>query len=269
MLKEYLSNIADKFRTHLDTTETINAQDFAGKIEDVAVKYNLSGFANGREVGYNQGLEEGIEQGKQAEYDRFWNIFQNNGNRTNYDYAFAEDRISTWSKGINPKYPIVPKSIEYCFYGFTAKDFSEFCANNKIDLSQCGSMRCAFDSSTIEKMPPFKASGLYGTFQNCYSLETIEDIGTTLSGNIFTGQATNTFANCTRLVNLHFSCIINAVFNFSNCSSLSYESLKNIKEQLKDNSGSTAKTITFGSTNLAKFTEEDKAEMEAKGWTVK
>ena len=58
MLREYLSNIADKFRTYLDTTEPINAQDFAGKVEDVAVRYNQLGFASGREVGYNQGLEE-------------------------------------------------------------------------------------------------------------------------------------------------------------------------------------------------------------------
>lgn len=58
MLKEYLSNIADQFRTHLDTTEPINAQDFAGKIEDVALKHNLSGFASGKEVGIEQGKLE-------------------------------------------------------------------------------------------------------------------------------------------------------------------------------------------------------------------
>lgn len=64
MLREYLSKIADQFRTHLDTTEPINAQDFAGKVEDVAVRYNQLGFTSGREAGYNQGLEEGYEQGK-------------------------------------------------------------------------------------------------------------------------------------------------------------------------------------------------------------
>ena len=59
MLREYLSNIADKFRTHLDTAEPINAQDFAGKVEDVAVRYNQLGFTNG----YNLGLEEGKPHG--------------------------------------------------------------------------------------------------------------------------------------------------------------------------------------------------------------
>lgn len=68
MLREYLTNIADQFRTHLDTTEPINAQDFAGKVEDVAVRYNQLGFTSG----YNQGLEEGLAQaiaeGRKAKY---------------------------------------------------------------------------------------------------------------------------------------------------------------------------------------------------------
>ena len=60
MLREYLSNIADKFRTYLDTAELINAQDFAGKVEDVAVRYNQLGFT----IGYNLGLEVGKPLGK-------------------------------------------------------------------------------------------------------------------------------------------------------------------------------------------------------------
>ena len=33
---------------------------------------------------YNQGFKKGIEQGKQAEYDEFWDAYQDNGNRTSY-----------------------------------------------------------------------------------------------------------------------------------------------------------------------------------------
>lgn len=47
MLREYLSKIADQFRTHLDTTEPINAQDFANKIEEVY------------KAGYNSAVKEG------------------------------------------------------------------------------------------------------------------------------------------------------------------------------------------------------------------
>lgn len=44
------------------------------------------------------------EAGKQAEYDAFWDAFQNNGNRTSYAHAFR----TGWRDSIyNPKYPIV------------------------------------------------------------------------------------------------------------------------------------------------------------------
>lgn len=57
---------------------------------------------------YDTGKAEGIEQGKQAEYDAFWNAFQVNGTRTTYTSAFAN---SYWSgDAYNPKYPITPTS---------------------------------------------------------------------------------------------------------------------------------------------------------------
>jgi hypothetical protein len=56
MLREYLSNIADKFRTHLDTTESINAQDFVDKIDEVYDK------------GLLEGLAQAIAEGRKTEY---------------------------------------------------------------------------------------------------------------------------------------------------------------------------------------------------------
>ena len=93
MLREYLSNIADKFKTYLDTAELINAQDFAGKVEDVAVRYNQLGFTSGREVGYNQGLEEGYEQGLSK------------GKKTQYieEYFTGSKQYLTYSIDFEPK----------------------------------------------------------------------------------------------------------------------------------------------------------------------
>ncbi len=52
------------------------------------------GYKKGEEKGYTNGYTEGetkgIEQGKQAEYDRFWDAFQENGNRTSYAGAFVD-----------------------------------------------------------------------------------------------------------------------------------------------------------------------------------
>lgn len=55
MLREYLSTIANQFRSILGTTEPINAQDFADKINEV----KIYGWNEGMQEGYNLGLEEG------------------------------------------------------------------------------------------------------------------------------------------------------------------------------------------------------------------
>ena len=49
--------------------------------------------------------QEVFEAGKQAEYDRFWDGYQDNGNRTNYDDAFID---KYWTDEIfNPKYDLI------------------------------------------------------------------------------------------------------------------------------------------------------------------
>ena len=103
-------------------------QTIAGKMTDVFGKGKVlgfeSGFGFGKQEGYNEGYEagkaeggggdtdaayqqgvtDGIEQGKQAEYDRFWDAFQENGNKKAYRYAFAG---GGWSEEtLIPKYPI-------------------------------------------------------------------------------------------------------------------------------------------------------------------
>lgn len=62
-------------------------------------------------------IDQVYKKGQQAEYDRFWDEYQQNGTRTNYSYAFAG---SAWTDAsATPKYPIGTGSglnINYCFY---------------------------------------------------------------------------------------------------------------------------------------------------------
>lgn len=52
------------------------------------------------------------EAGQKSEYDKFWDGFQTNGERTNYTYAFAYG----WSKdAFKPKYNITPTSTYSMF----------------------------------------------------------------------------------------------------------------------------------------------------------
>ena len=66
MLKEYLTSIADSIRAKLDTTEKINAQDYADKISEV---YDV-GYAKGAEENSGGGAElaRSIVDGTITEY---------------------------------------------------------------------------------------------------------------------------------------------------------------------------------------------------------
>ena len=56
------------------------------------------------------------EAGKKAEYDKFWDAFQENGNRTAYSRAFSGRH---WNEqNFNPKYRIAPTSATYMFENF-------------------------------------------------------------------------------------------------------------------------------------------------------
>lgn len=72
-----------------------------------------AGYQKGKAEGGDteQAYEQGVEAGKQAEYDRFWNTYQNNGNRDHYVYAFSW--IGWNDDCYNPKYPIIGGATKF------------------------------------------------------------------------------------------------------------------------------------------------------------
>lgn len=85
----------------------------AEKIQTIAENEQLvyeAGYNNGNikglEQGYNAGKQEGIIEGKQAEYDKFWDTHQTNGTKKMYAYAFYG---ASWNdETFTPKYDIKP-----------------------------------------------------------------------------------------------------------------------------------------------------------------
>ena len=107
-VNEKLTAIADAIRTKTGGTGKLNLDQMAAGVTDVyQAGYNAgagTGGGGNYDEGYNAGLAEGIEQGRQAEYDRFWNAYQNNGAAMDYTYAFSG---AIWDDDCyNPKYPI-------------------------------------------------------------------------------------------------------------------------------------------------------------------
>lgn len=159
-IKELFTAIADVIRERLGIEGKIPTQDIPDRVLDLFFTGFTQGRETGEKTGYTQGLAKGIEQGKQAEYDDRWNIFQENGNRTDYRAAFAGWR----DEYIRPKHKVIPtvaRSLSITF---------EACPNlKKIEADYFDFSQTPYGTTMNQ--------GAYYTFCSCKNLEEIEDIG--------------------------------------------------------------------------------------------
>lgn len=212
--------------------------------------------------------------GMNHEYDNFWDMHQDYGNRELYNYGF---RGYGWnSNNFYPKYNIIAKrDASLMFYNFSfgmpfsLKERLEECGVI-LDTSQVTIINQAFQwASKITELPTLDFTGLTqacnAVFADNSGLETIEKIITqeSLTYNDW-------FRNTTALKNIDFEGEIGApIINFTYCTLLTHESLMNIINHLKDFSGTTTThTLAIGTTNQAKLTDGEKALVTEKGWTL-
>ena len=124
---------------------------------------------------------EGIssESGGDNYYDAFWDTFQNNGNGTNYYYAFAYGK---WKdSNYNPKYPIkttTGSGLSNTFYltGIT---------NTKVEINTSSATSlagCFYWARTLETIPLLRirsaVTAAKSAFSQCYALKNITIEGT-------------------------------------------------------------------------------------------
>lgn len=219
---------------------------------------------------YNKGLSKG----KQTEYDCFWDAYQENGTKTDYDYAFSG---SSWRKIFDlrkPKYPITPMTAEGIFYWFN------YDGDDLFDLSEICSL-IDFSNLSIAKNIFYRAKvkNITCDFSNCTQLfNTFAAISGGKYDNItlkVTEKCTsyqNTFVNTNSITTLIFTSdsVINGNLDVKNNYNLTHDSLMSIINCLIDNTSSgTKKTLTINDTNKGKLTAEELAVAEKKGWTVK
>lgn len=122
------------------------------------------------------GVEEVYEAGIKSEYDKFWDAYQDNGKRTNYDSAFMG---SYWTQeSLSPKYDIRPTSFGSMFAdAIYITDFVEILERNNIvfDTSQVKSVYRPFRyCSRLKRMPPIDVSSMSSLdyiYMNCTVLE--------------------------------------------------------------------------------------------------
>lgn len=144
----------------------------------------------------------GFADGRKSQYDEFWDAFQENGNRTDYQWGFGG---KGWTKdNFKPKYDIKPKwggaTSMFRYFGFEG--------NLKEHLKQLG--------RTLD------TSGINGVTQLFYQASGITELPFLDFSNV-TNKFSQNFYGCTSLQKLHFKMNKKATFDntcFNGCSSL-------------------------------------------------
>ena len=180
-----------------------------------------------------EAIPEVYGAGKQSEYDKFWDAFQQNGERTDYGFAFYK--------------------------------WNDLCYDPKYDISITnGQQGFRYSTITNTRVPITLKDGCNAVtlFNSCTQLVTIPKLILEASVKTLSGA----FISCSALQEIEFEGVIDTGVNFSDCKALSYESLMNIITHL--GKVQTSQTLTLGTENLAKLTDAEKAIATQKGWTL-
>lgn len=222
---KHYKNTANAFRKWIGTTKQYKPEEMASGVDSV------------------------YEAGQKSEYDRFWNAYQESGNKTNYRYAFAG---KNWTDEIyNPKYDIV---AEYT-------NGSDAESNNMFTYTEIT------DTKVPIILRSSSATAQYtGLFYYAANLVTVPMLK--FEGNF--AHNTNCFQGAKNLENITFGgSITQSGMNLSYCNKLTVDSMLSLFDCLVDYSGSgSTYSLTLGTTNLNKLTNEQKAIATQKGWTL-
>ena len=133
-----------------------------------------------------------------------------------------------------------------------------------LDTSKVTSMNSMFTNCTkltsIPLLDTSNVNDMSNMFYNCNALTSIPLINTS---NVISMH--NMFSNCTKLTEIHMTGM-KVSFSISASTLFTREALVEILNNLA--TVTSTKTLTMGSKNLAKLTDEDKAIATNKGWTL-
>ena len=221
----------------------------------MSIAEKLQIIAENEEKVYNAGYEKGkaeggdtetaynngFENGKQAEYDRFWDSYQQNGKRVLYTNAFGG---AGWNdETFKPKYDMQPTDAYMMFRGTGITDLTNL--NVDLDFSKATNMQYMFqwaDTRIIGILNAISVNNLNSTFYYAVGLQTIEKLVLREDGsNIFTG----TFDLASKLANITIEGVIGNNFDI-HWSPLTKESITSIINALSPTVS--GKTITFSKT---------------------
>lgn len=200
-------------------------------------------------------------------YDVFWDTYQQNGLRTNYDRSFAG---TGWTKALfEPKYKIIPtQGALYMAFAFTSisridETVLDLTNISVLELSFYGSNgrgksleHCEIDIPNVRR--------LQNTFQGNTAIETV--VIKQLSPECVIDNYT--FYQCTSLKNLQLTGAVGKNLNLSTCPNLTDESVASVLEALADLSDMQTQTLSFQNGVGSRLTDTQKAIITARNWTL-
>lgn len=245
-VQEKMTAIADAIRDKTGGTEKLGLDAMAAGVGDV--------------------YTAGIEQGKQAEYDRFWDLYQQNGNRTDYQNGFCGEG---WTEETyKPKYDIFTTNAYMLFRRTGIKNLGAAIRNSgKRVVTSHSYLQFTFQQSPylenvegIEFITPL--TYVSGAFSYCNKLKKIQTLPIAENATILD------FTNIPLLEDISFSGVIPVNISFAQSRNLTADSVQNIIDCLKDLTGEAQQTLTFHADVGARLTDAQRATITAKNWIL-
>ena len=199
--------------------------------------------------------EKVFEAGKQAEHDRFWDNYQDNGNRKNYSYAFSRG----WNnETFKPKHPIQPtEDASYMFNYANLVDFDFVEKGIFIDVSKATSVTYIFRGAKgIKRIGVFDCYASRKNINRPFydsGIETIDEF-------VFYEDSVYvyTFADAKNLKNIICSGVIASNdLSFINCTLLSKESITSVINCLSTTTSGLSVALSLQAVNKAFETSEN------------
>lgn len=175
-------------------------------------------------------IAEVFEAGKTKEWSDFWDVYQGNGNRTNYRFAFAG--IGWNNETFKPKYDLILVNPENCFQGSLIRgDLTEILngLGVKLDTSKVGYATYFMASTRFTRVPKidvtnFTKHPLNQFFAWSELLETIDELVVA----DYVDYSTYAFGSCAALKNIKITGTIGKSIYFNSSPKLDIENVKTI-----------------------------------------
>lgn len=267
-VNEKMTAIADTIRSFTGKSGKLGLDDMPGAINEAVA-------ANGYDAGYSKGYEEGEEngyingyadgnddgriEGKQAEYDRFWDAYQDYGNQSVYDNCFSG---AGWTEEtFKPKYDVVTYSAYMLFRKTGIVDLGKAIRNSgKRVVIDTDIIQYTFNYTNLEVIDGVEftkpITRLDSVFNNSRKLRYVQTLPISSNATQLTGFGAND-----ALETISFSGTIPVDLNMGSSPKLNKSSIENIFGCLSVTA--TGKTLTlsktavetaFGSTTAAEWT---------------